>query len=382
MNTVSYDLRPDQSQRLEDLDEHLQELLSRQAHHLARETGFVLRQSPITGAAFAQTLVFGFLNEPAASYSDLQQTLGLQGIHVTNQAIEERMSEQAATFLQRLCEAVVGLALGGEPTQLPLFERFNRIYLQDGTVIGLPDELQEQWPGSGGRTEQGGKAGLGVQLRLSLNDGQVQGPWIAAARQSARAQNSPAQTTPLPEGALYITDGGLLNLPQMRDLSGQGVFFLTAATLRPKYRDATGRWWELPALLAHRGTRVIDEPVAVGLREQIPCRLIAIPLPPVKDKPHGQATRCKGSRHDVQVDRKKARKRTVRRIKATRTKRQLVKDWLLLLSNVPSDRLSAQEARELMRARGPIELIWKLWKQWGQIDVWRSEKPMRILCEV
>jgi Transposase DDE domain len=383
MSTVSYEENACQRVHLADLEEHLQTLLIQDADRLAKETGFVQRQSPITGAAFAQTLVFGFLNEPAASYTDLQQTLGLQGVQVTYQAIAKRMKPQAATFLQRLCESLVAMALCGEPTHLPVFERFNGIYLQDGTVIGLPDELEAQWPGAGGRTDKGGKAGLQVQLRLELTDGHVQGPWVAAARQSERAKTSPAQTTPLPKGALYITDAGLLTLPQMSERSEQGVFFLTAATLRPKYRDAQGRWWDLPALLAHRGVRVIDEPVVVGLREQVPCRLIAIPLPPAKsEKPSGQAARCKGSRHDVQVGRKKARKRKVRRLKSTGAKRRAVKDWLILLTNVPADRLSAEEARELMRARWQIELIWKLWKQWGQLDVWRSEKPMRILCEV
>lgn len=382
MSTVSYELSTRQRRSLDDLEEHLQGVLTVQADQLARETGFVQRQSPITGAAFAQMLVFGFLNEPEASGSDLQQTLGLQNIHVSNQAIEERMTPQAATFLQCLCEAVVGLALSGEPTHLPVFQRFNGIFLQDGTVIGLPDELQAQWPGCGGRTEKGGKAGLQVQLRLDLTDGAVQGPWVAQARQSERAFTSPAHRMPLPAEALYITDAGLLTLERLRDLWDQKVFFLTAATVRPKYRDAQGRWWELPALLAHRGRRVIDEQVVVGLKEQVPCRLIAIPLPSRKNKPSGQAARCKGSRHDVQVGRKKARKRKVRRLKATKGKRELVKDWLILLTNVPADRLSALEARELMRARWQIELIWKLWKQWGQVDVWRSEKPMRILCEV
>lgn len=382
MSTVSYERSECQRVQLSNLEEHLQTLLSSQADRLARETGFVPRESKITGAAFAQMLVFGFLNAPEASYSDLQQTLGLQGIQVTNQAIEERMTPQAARFMQRLCEAVVGMALCGEPTHLPLFERFKGVYLQDGTVIGLPDELQAVWPGSGGRTDKGGKAGLLVQLRLELTDGHVQGPWVSSARASERDWSSPAHTTPLPEGSLYITDAGLLALPQMRDLDQQGRFFLTAATLRPKYRDAQGHWWDLPALLAHRGRKVVDEPVVVGLKEQVPCRLIAIPLPPTKEKPRGQAARCKGSRHDVQVGRRSARKRKVRRIKPTRTSRRAVKDWLILLTNVPAERLSAQEARELMRARWQIELIWKVWKQWGQLDTWRSEKPMRILCEV
>lgn len=54
----------------------------------------------------------------------------------------------------------------------------------------------------------------------------------------------------------------------------------------------------------------------------------------------------------------------------------------MLLTNVPASLLTGHEARVLMRARWQIELLWRLWKERGQVDIWRSEKAMRILCEV
>ena len=36
----------------------------------------------------------------------------------------------------------------------------------------------------------------------------------------------------------------------------------------------------------------------------------------------------------------------------------------------------------LARCRGPLELCWKLWKQVGKVDTWRSAKPYRILTEI
>ena len=40
------------------------------------------------------------------------------------------------------------------------------------------------------------------------------------------------------------------------------------------------------------------------------------------------------------------------------------------------------EALVLARCRGPLELCWKLWKQVGKVDTWRSAKPYRILTEI
>jgi hypothetical protein len=110
-------------------------------------------------------LVFGFLNQPEASYTDLQQMMEFQEIHVSPQAIEERMTPQAAALMSRLLEEMVAMIVSGQESHFPVLQSFNGVYLQDGTIVTLPDELQEHWRGSG---ERGGEAGLRVQLRIGL----------------------------------------------------------------------------------------------------------------------------------------------------------------------------------------------------------------------
>src|SRR5581483_1475294 len=56
--------------------------------------------------------------------------------------------------------------------------------------------------------------------------------------------------------------------------------------------------------------------------------------------------------------------------------------WTILVTNVPGDRLTCQQALALMRARWQIELLFKLWKQDGCLDAWNGSKPWRVLCEV
>jgi Transposase DDE domain len=57
-------------------------------------------------------------------------------------------------------------------------------------------------------------------------------------------------------------------------------------------------------------------------------------------------------------------------------------DWNVLITNVPLEQLSLEEAMVVMRLRLSIELLFKLWKSHGFVDEWRTEKPARILCEV
>ena len=67
---------------------------------------------------------------------------------------------------------------------------------------------------------------------------------------------------------------------------------------------------------------------------------------------------------------------------ARKQKRLALADWTILVTNVPPELLSLEEALVLARARWQIELLFKLWKQHGQIDTWRTRKPWRALCEL
>ena len=76
------------------------------------------------------------------------------------------------------------------------------------------------------------------------------------------------------------------------------------------------------------------------------------------------------------------RLREANRGQAVSARRLALAAWTLLVTNVPRDRLTLPEALVLVRARWQIELLFKLWKQHGRVDEWRSTQPWRVLCEV
>jgi hypothetical protein len=214
--------------------------------------------------------------------------------------------------------------------------------------------------------------------------GSAPGPWLQDARASENTGEATVETTALPKGALYVVDNGYLILKRMRELDAQGDFWLTPARANLIITDQKGMRRDLPSFVASRPAGMIDEWVWVGADKQLSCRLLVFP-PDGKAQPRekDQKTRVKGSRHDVQVGRHKAPKgkKGRKRAEASPQHRRL-KGALVLLTNAPASRLSAPQARTLLRVRWQIELIWKLWKQYGKVDCWRSEKGMPILCEV
>jgi hypothetical protein len=71
-----------------------------------------------------------------------------------------------------------------------------------------------------------------------------------------------------------------------------------------------------------------------------------------------------------------------RRAHPVRQRAWKLADWTILLTDVPAHLLSLQEALVLVRERWQMEMLYKLWKQYGRIDEWRTTNPWRVLCEL
>jgi hypothetical protein len=134
------------------LSELLQQFLVQRPKELERSTGFVQRSTArLDGPHFVQMCVLGWMQEAAASYSQLNHVVASLGLHVRNQAIEERFGEASAALMLQLLEEAAGKLLEGQAVQTPLLQHFpGGVFLQDGSVVSLPDELKTSWQGCGG----------------------------------------------------------------------------------------------------------------------------------------------------------------------------------------------------------------------------------------
>jgi Transposase DDE domain len=378
--------------QFEELDKTIQELLGKTANELAREAKFVQRQSAMDGAHFAQALIFGWMVDPDASYSFLQEMLEISGCDVTAQALEKRLTSKAADFLLLLLHAFVYACVASDPVMTELLSRFEGVYLQDGTVIALPNELEGMYRGCGGNTSESGRSALRVQVRLNLNTGALQGPWIASAADCERKGPGSLEQTPLPAKALRLTDSGYITLHEIKERKEQNQWWMSHSRADFHVTDASGVKRSLPEFLKKKGEKgtLIDETVFIGsqlsLRQKV--RIIAFPASAQSEKKRkervGKQTkaRAKGVRGDITVGEKHVATKTKRHRHRPSKKRIALSGWTIIITNVPQDLLAAHEARVLLRSRWQIELLWRRWKERGHVDIWRSAKPMRILCEV
>lgn len=340
----------------------MQAVLTTQADRWGWKVGFVQRTGKLSGGGFAQILVLGFMAHPQATYEDLSQSAPLVGLSISPQGLEQRFSLEAVELMEQVLNDAVAQVIPSPSATLPILQRFNGVYLRDSTVISLPAELAELYPGVGGKA--GATAAIKLQVRLNFSCGQLEGPVLDSGR--THDQRTPFRDTDLPSGALTLADLGFYNLAELKAADARGVYWVRRLKFGTKVYLPQGQCDNLIGWLNAQGQACIDVPVQVGQVEHVACRLLAIRVP--------QEVADQRRRQLHEYARKKQVPLSADRLAWT--------DWTLVITNVPADSLTLPEALVVLRVRWQIELLFKLWKSHAHIDEWRSHKSPRILCEL
>ncbi len=349
---------------VQQIQENLKRLLTDPAiENLARETGFIRRQRKLTGRHFLALMTFGALEQPQVSYTALAQWSALLGSALTPQALEQRFTAEAATFLRRVLEQAVQQVIEATtPKAIPILQRFEGVFLRDSTVIGLPEELHALWPGCGGT--QGPTAGLKVQVFWNIVQGHLQGLSLHPAKHHDRT--IPYGPDHMPPGSLSIADLGYFSLQEFVHFQRQGKFFLSRYKVGTALFTPQGQRLDLVAWLKRQPRQAMEIPVLLGAKPRLPVRLLIYPVPP-----------------EVAAQRRRRLREYARKKQVPLKKETLyLAEWVLVVTNVPQERLGLTEAVPLLRMRWQIELLFRLWKSRLHVDQWRSQKRWRILSEI
>jgi hypothetical protein len=342
----------------------LEHLLIIDANRLARETGTVQRVRKLDGARLVQTLVLGWLDQPAASLADLCRMAGTLGVTITPTGLNKRFTPQAADLFRQLLEAATEVVLDGSSAGIPVLDRFPGVCVDDSSTISLPASLATRWAGCGGSS--GGEAAVKLQVRLDLRTGQLRGPLLEDGR--AQDKQAPQQRWPLAPGAVRITDLGYVSLGGLQRLSAAGGDWLCRYHPQAAICDATGAWHhptDLAALLEPVQEEA-DWEIMLGKAQRLPCRMLIQRVPPAI----------------AQARRARLAYRAERKAQPVSPVSLALADWTIMLTSLPATRLDVPAGMALYRARWQIEWLFRLWKEGGLVDEWRTGNATRILCEL
>jgi len=340
----------------------MQTVLVETAQQEARTSGLIERKGKVTGANFVQTLVFGWMHNPGATLEGLCQTGAAVGLAITPQGLEQRFTRQAARFLYKVLQAAITQVVKAEPVAVSLLKRFKGVYVEDSSIITLPDEMAEIWAGCGG-SQTASKSAVKLQVRWDMLAGELDGPHLLNGRTHDRVATQ--QQRDLQSGSLRLTDLGYWKLADLEALALANCYWLSRLQSQTKFYDTDQNLWHLHDYVRHIATDTFDISIQLGAQKRLTARLIGTRVP-----------------KSVAEERRRKLIRTARRKGQTISPTRLALcDWTVLVTNVSSEQLAFDEAFILARLRWQIELLFKLWKSHGQLDKSRSAKPWRILCE-
>ena len=121
---------------------------------IARDTGFIQRESRFGGIEFLGIMTAGLFAEPDAS---LSRMCGMAkditpGLEISEPGIHQRICETGVEFLKNLLSKALEISTSRAiDWEIPkLFQAFDRVCLMDSTHIPLPASLSSIWRGSGG----------------------------------------------------------------------------------------------------------------------------------------------------------------------------------------------------------------------------------------
>jgi hypothetical protein len=286
--------------------ETLRQILEEEANELAKETGFIQRERIISGADFAQTLIFGWLEEPEITLDGLTQIAQRREVEITASGWHQRFTPEAVAFVERLLERLTQVHLEAEAAPSALLKRFKAVIVEDSSTISFPDEVAELWRGCGGSAGRC-QAALKLFVRWNVLTGELQGPLLTAGRHADG--KSPFNEHEVPAGGLYLADLGFFALWRLQQLSqrrdGHKRYYLLRLPVGTRLYTRRGQQLELRGIAPQQEGAAVELGVLAGKQARVPARLILQRVP--KEVAEQRRKRMREEAHDHGHERKSRR---------------------------------------------------------------------------
>ena len=289
------------------------------------ETGLCKRLREISPGRLATSLLASFACGRVDTLADLQRQFNaLCGRAVGYKAFHKQLAKPAfAAFTRALFELVVERWAIRALRAADGLAGFERVVIRDGSSFAVKDALRERFPG---RFKTVSPAAVELHATMELPEGTVSRVALTADTAAERPHLPDADSL---RGALLLADRGYFEVGHLAavDEAGGGFVARAGASINPTVPRAEANGREL-----------------AGLRDK---RLKRCDLP-------------KTGAADLDV---------VWRKGATTLRARLVARWnpareayVLLVTNLPRERVSADQVGQTYRLRWQVELLFKEWK--------------------
>jgi hypothetical protein len=315
---------------------------------IARDTGAIKRKRKLGGRELLDMVLF----DGEQSFNGMSiQLMRKHGLDISKQALHHKHNCNMDQFVKKAFEKVIAIELPPEETQ------GIEIRIKDSTKFALPAVMADAYPGTKG---DGMQAGASVQFEFEIKSGKSD---IKVTPANANDQDeSHLDKSSIQAGVLYMRDLGYAHLSYMGNINKSKAFFINK--LCPKttiyvLKDDQYQKLELSKLTSMQG--IFDQQVYIGA-DKMPVRIII--------EPASKELKANRIANAEKYNKKKGH-----------TTSEGFKEragFNFIVTNLISEKYSAQLIQKLYHLRWQIELVFKAWKSFLKIHSFPKGSVQRI----
>ncbi|MED3486341.1 MULTISPECIES: IS4 family transposase [Bacillus] len=368
---------------LQPIAEELQRYMSPDVlEHLAKEKGFVQRKSKYQAKELVALCVW--LSQQVASTSLTQLCSYLEvstGVLISPEGLNQRFNASAVQFLEQVLANLLTQRNYSTKEIIHQYSTtFKHIRILDSTTFQLPDTFSSHYQGSGGSSHT---AGVKIQLEYDLLSGKFLHVYVGEGRENDKIFGSTTLQT-IQSKDLYIRDLGYFDLHDLQDIHDKGAYYISRLKLnsriyrkneKPEYfQNGTVKkgtlyiqldMEELMNQLSPGQTMEISE-AYIGQYQKLPSRVIIHRL--TKEQTEKR----------LKEQAKKEKKKGI--IYKERSKR--LSGINVYITNLSVENVPMEHIHDLYSLRWQIEILFKTWKSFFQIDKCKEIKKERLECHL
>ena len=333
---------------------------------IARETNFTKRNRKLPASCFVNALMFAEYNQCNVSLPDLTADISqVYGIEISKEAVHKKFTVEAVCFLTSLLNKLLTQQLQLSKTN-NLNQHFPCIKIKDSTKFSLPSHYDNIYSGYNNFSKKNGL--MCMQYEYDL----VSGNWmsIAITKGLRNDQRDAAETIEsVTAGDLHIRDLGYITPTYLSGVVERKAFFLNrlpamAGVFTKEMMPLD--WKKINKLLNARGATNMEMDVLVYEKSRIPCRLII-----------ERVSESEYAKRLVKANAiAKSKKLGVSELHKTKLR------FNTFITNVSQQILPIAVIRKTYYLRWQVELVFKTWKSFFNINKVKHVKKERLECQL
>ncbi|MGE7185546.1 IS4 family transposase [Peribacillus sp. NPDC006672] len=349
---------------------------------IAKQVGFVQRSSKYQADELIALCVW--LSQEVASTSLTQLCSCLEastGVLMSQEGLNQRFNPAAAAFLREVFTSLLTKKLClNQSLSSHMISAFERIRILDATVFQLPDHFATDYQGSGGSSNT---AGVKIQLEYDLLSGQFLNVQLGPGKNNDKTYGTICLET-VEAGDLCLRDLGYFDLGDLQTIHDKEAYYISRLKLNTRiyiknpepefFNNGTLKkqteYTQLDMVQIMSGLtpgKTMDIPEAyIGQNQKLPARVIIHRLTDDQTQ-----TRLKNQ--------------TIREKKKGVVMKEKSKHLMgmnVYITNTSPEEVPTNYVHSLYSLRWQIEILFKTWKSFFEIDECKTIKKERLECHL